>query len=131
VRGSTTKGGTRALAKMIKTMRADHRPGGVVPDGPQGPREKVQPGVLFLAQKTGYPIIPVTYSAKRRQVFNSWDRFILPCPTTPCILIYGRPIHIPAESDLEQLSSFGFALELELNRITIEADARFGHKPLA
>jgi len=56
IRGSTTKGGPRALAKMIKTMQSDHRPGGVVPDGPQGPREKVQPGpagCIIFSSKDG------------------------------------------------------------------------------
>ncbi|RJQ76860.1 MAG: DUF374 domain-containing protein [Desulfobacteraceae bacterium] len=127
VRGSTSKGGTRALASMIKRMRTGHRPGGVVPDGPQGPREKVQPGVIFLAQKTGYPIVPVTYSAQQRKVFNSWDRFILPYPASPCILIYGNPIQVPGGSDPDQMQDCAQALEDELNRITIEADARFGH----
>jgi lysophospholipid acyltransferase (LPLAT)-like uncharacterized protein len=127
VRGSTRKGGMRAMAKMIKRIRSDHRPGGVVPDGPQGPREKAQAGVAYLAQKTGYPIIPVTYSAKRCKVFKSWDRFMLPFPTTPCILIYGQPIRVPADSDPDQIQQCVQALEDELKRITAAADARFGH----
>lgn len=127
VRGSTSKGGMRAMVRMIKRMRTDHLPGSVVPDGPQGPAEKVQPGVIYLAQKTGYPIIPVTYSAKRRKVFGSWDRFILPFPASPCILIYGQPINVPAVLDQDRIQSCAQALEDELKRITREADAHFGH----
>jgi 1-acyl-sn-glycerol-3-phosphate acyltransferase len=112
---------------MIKRIRNDHRPGGVVPDGPQGPREKVQAGVIYLAQKTGYPIVPVTYSAKRCKVFNSWDRFIFPFPATPCVLIYGQPIRVPPDSDLDQIQRCAQALEDELKRITAVADARFDH----
>ena len=80
IRGSTAKGGLRALATLIKRLKARPRPGVIIPDGPQGPRFKVQPGVIILAKKTGYPIIPVTYSARWMKVFKSWDRFILPCP---------------------------------------------------
>jgi hypothetical protein len=65
VRGSTGKGGMRALTRMIKAMRDHHRPGAVVPDGPQGPRHAVQPGVIYLAQKTGYPIVPVNLQRQK------------------------------------------------------------------
>ncbi|MBR9982388.1 MAG: lysophospholipid acyltransferase family protein [Desulfatitalea sp.] len=127
VRGSTNKGGMRALARMIKEMRDHHRPGGVVPDGPQGPRHKVQPGIIYLAQKSGYPIIPVTYSAKNRWVLDSWDRFIIPCPATACLLVYGRPVHVPPISGTNQIASSSRALEEELMRITRMADRHFGH----
>jgi lysophospholipid acyltransferase (LPLAT)-like uncharacterized protein len=130
IRGSTgtAKGGTRALARLIKEMRDHRRIGGVVPDGPQGPRHKVQPGVIFLAQKTGYPIIPVTYSAKRSKRFNSWDRFLLPYPATTCLLVYGQPITVPSGSDPELIQDCRRQLEEELMRITTDADARFGHR---
>jgi lysophospholipid acyltransferase (LPLAT)-like uncharacterized protein len=128
VRGSTGKGGTRAVARIIREMRANNRVGGVVPDGPQGPRYKVQPGVVFLAQKTGCPIIPVTYSAKWCKVFNSWDRFMLPSPASPCLLTYGKPIWVPADGNMDQIGQCTQALENELMRITKEADAYFGHR---
>lgn len=128
VRGSTRKGGLRALVRQAEIMRAQSRPGAVVPDGPQGPRHHAQPGVILLAQKTGCPIIPVTYSAKRRKEFNSWDRFILPAPATPCLVIYGRPLYVPRETGPDTLQSCMQTLETELNRITSEADRFFGYR---
>jgi len=128
VRGSTTKGGLRALAEQIRCMREfPGTPGVVVPDGPQGPRFKAQPGVVLLARKTGYPILPVTYSAKRLKVFSSWDRFILPLPFTTCKVVYGEPVFVPADADAATLQSCLQQLEEELCRITIAADQRFGH----
>jgi lysophospholipid acyltransferase (LPLAT)-like uncharacterized protein len=127
VRGSTKKGGMRAVIQLISDMRRHQRPAVVVPDGPQGPRQKVQPGIVMLAQKTGFPIIPMTYSAKRRIVFNSWDRFIFPWPFTPCILIFGNPITIPQTGDAERFQRCMIALENELNRITIAADKHYNH----
>lgn len=127
VRGSTGKGGLRALAKQIKLLKTTGNPGAVIPDGPQGPCCKVQPGVIALAQKTGFAIVPITYSARRIKVFNSWDRFILPRPFTRCRVIYGEPIHIESDAGTSILECYRKLLETELCRITTEADGFFGH----
>lgn len=128
IRGSTRKGGLRALMHQIADMRTQGRPGVVIPDGPQGPRHKVQPGVILLAQKTGCPIIPLAYSSRRRKIFNSWDRFMLPYPWTRGIITYGRPIEVPPKADAEAIGRCARQLELELNRITAQADEHFGHR---
>ena len=128
VRGSTGKGGRLALAHLIREVRDHQLIGAVIPDGPQGPRHIVQPGVILLAQRTGYPIIPVTYSAKRSKIFNSWDRFLLPSPATACLLEYGHPITVPAGRDPKIVRHSAHRLEEELMRITKEADAHFGHR---
>ncbi len=127
VRGSTSKGGLRALAKQIKLLKEHTRPGGVIPDGPRGPRQKVQPGVIMLAKKTGYPIVPISYSAKKIKIFSSWDRFIVPYPFTKCIIIFGEPIYIPGDINKNSYQLFSNKLEKELCRITDEADGSFNH----
>ena len=128
IRGSTRKGGLRALMHQIADMRSHRRPGVVIPDGPQGPRHKVQTGVILLSQKTGCPIIPLAYSSKRRKVFNSWDRFIVPFPWARGVVIYGRPIEVPRKADAGMITRCTLQLEQELNRITAQADAHFGHR---
>ena len=127
IRGSTTRGGIRALAKQIRCLKERVRPGAVIPDGPQGPRFKAQPGVIVLAKKTGYPIVPVSYSAKKIKIFNSWDRFILPHPFTRCLAVYGEPIYVPKDVDSDGVNMYRLRLEQELCRITFEADQQFGH----
>jgi lysophospholipid acyltransferase (LPLAT)-like uncharacterized protein len=127
VRGSTTRGGLRALSKMIKRMSVSSKPAGIIPDGPQGPRFKVQPGVIMLAKKTGYPIVPVSYSAKRIKIFGSWDRFILPFPFSECRIIYGDPIYVPEDASADDVSDCRLRLEQELCRITSSADQFYGH----
>ena len=126
IRGSTNKGGLRALATMIRQLNQG-RPGAVIPDGPQGPRFKVQPGVVTMAKKTGYAILPISYSAKRMKIFNSWDRFIFPYPFTTCRVIYGNLIYVPPDADKETELSCQTQLEAELRRITMDADSHFGH----
>jgi lysophospholipid acyltransferase (LPLAT)-like uncharacterized protein len=127
VRGSTTRGGLRAVARLIKSLNENIRPAVIIPDGPQGPRFKVQPGVIMLAKKTGYPIVPITYSAKKAKIFSSWDRFVLPYPFTRCQVVYGRPVYVPTEADREAESKCRQQLEEELCRITMAADQHFGH----
>jgi len=127
IRGSTTRGGLRALSQMIKRLKEKRRPAGIIPDGPQGPRFKVQPGIIMLAKKTGFPIVPVTYSASRVKVFNSWDRFILPIPFAGCRVVYGDPVSVPENADPETVSICRLSLEQELCRITTIADRFYGH----
>lgn len=127
IRGSTSKGGLRALTAQIRQLKDRIRPSIVVPDGPQGPRFKVQPGVIVLAKKTGYPIVPVSYSAKKIKVFASWDRFILPFPFTKCRVVYGDPVYVPENADKNEFNRHLIRLENELNRITFDADRHFGH----
>jgi lysophospholipid acyltransferase (LPLAT)-like uncharacterized protein len=128
IRGSTRKGGLRAMSKLIKDIKNNGRPGAIIPDGPQGPRFQVQPGVIILAKKTGYPIIPATYSAKKIKIFSSWDRFILPYPFTRCRMTFGKLISVPADAEPIELEKSRRALESELNRITKSADRYFGHQ---
>jgi lysophospholipid acyltransferase (LPLAT)-like uncharacterized protein len=126
IRGSTTRGGLRALSQMIKSLKEKRRPAGIIPDGPQGPRFKVQPGIIVLSKKTGFPIVPVTYSAGRAKVFNSWDRFLLPLPFTRCRIIYGDPIQVPENADAKMAADCQLRLEQVLCRITADADSFYG-----
>lgn len=127
IRGSSSRGGLRALARQIKCLNAGDRPGVVIPDGPRGPRFKVQPGVIMLSKKTGCPIVPMTYSAEKIKIFSSWDRFLLPYPFTKCLVVYGNPVMVPAGSDERDMEKKRADLEKELQRITKTADSFFGH----
>ncbi|MEE9354635.1 MAG: lysophospholipid acyltransferase family protein, partial [Methylococcaceae bacterium] len=94
VRGSTTRGGVKALLKMIK----DSKEGtaiAITPDGPRGPRLTIQPGIIYLSQKTGFPIIPTSLGLTSYWELPSWDKFRIPKPFSKAALIYGEPIHIP------------------------------------
>jgi len=127
VRGSTKKGGLHALSMLIKKIKEENKPSLIVPDGPQGPRCKVQPGIIILAKKTGYPIVPFSYSAKKIKIFASWDRFIFPLPFTKCRAVYGAPIYVPKNADEKEEKRCLMLLENELNRITCDVDRYYGH----
>ena len=69
VRGSTTRGGAKALRQLIRLGRSgvDIM---VTPDGPKGPRQVVQLGVVQLAKATGLPIVPLTFSCSKKKSFR-------------------------------------------------------------
>jgi len=91
VRGSTTRGGARAMLKMIRAVRAEHCNLGITPDGPRGPREKVQKGTVQLAMKTGLPVVPICYATSRQWRVNSWDHFYIPKPFSKGVFVFGEP----------------------------------------
>ena len=98
VRGSTSKGGVRALIKLIQAARKGYRPM-LTPDGPRGPIYTVQPGILFLAQKTGLPIIPVGSALSHKIKVGSWDKMRVPLPFGKTALTYGKMIWVKTDAD--------------------------------
>jgi lysophospholipid acyltransferase (LPLAT)-like uncharacterized protein len=64
-RGSTTRGGALGLREVLRALRAG-RDAAFTPDGPRGPREKVQAGVIAAARLSGAPIVPVAFSCSKK-----------------------------------------------------------------
>lgn len=125
VRGSTTRGGARALAGIIKLARGGHQCG-FTPDGPRGPRWRFQPGAIYTAAKTGLPILPVTGSASRARYFNSWDRFQLPMPFSRGVMLAGKPYYVTGGIDPENIEYHRAQMERILTDLTREADRIVG-----
>jgi len=100
IRGSSTRGGARALLQMVRAYRAEHCDFGITPDGPKGPREVVQMGTIQLALKTGLPVLPVCWATNRHWRINSWDRFYIPKPFSRGVFIMGEPIVVSPNDDL-------------------------------
>lgn len=112
VRGSTTRGGARALIKLMQAARKGYRPM-LTPDGPRGPIYTVQPGILFLAKKLGWPIIPVGTALSHKFKAGSWDKMRVPLPFGKTALTYGKAIWVKSEEDFPRAAA---ELQAELNR---------------
>lgn len=69
----------------------------VTPDGPRGPKYTVQPGIVTLAQMTGFPILPISYTLSRKITLKSWDNFQIPIPFSRCDVYCTDLISIPRE----------------------------------
>jgi lysophospholipid acyltransferase (LPLAT)-like uncharacterized protein len=96
IRGSSTRGGARALVEMVREMKRG-LPMGFTIDGPKGPRYLVKSGAAMLARKTSNPILPFIVTPKRFFTINSWDRLQIPMPFTRVHATYGTPIRISNE----------------------------------
>ena len=129
VTGSTTRGGVGALKTLVRLLRSGDCIG-VTPDGPRGPRMRATDGVVALARLSGAPIIPVTYGTDRRRVLSTWDRFIVALPFGRGVLVWGEPIHVPADAGADDLEAVRRQVEATLNEITADADRWCGCQPI-
>jgi lysophospholipid acyltransferase (LPLAT)-like uncharacterized protein len=93
-RGSTSRGGARALAQLRRDMAAGH-PAAFTVDGPRGPGRVAQPGAVWLAGATGHPILPFHIEASKFWTVNSWDRHQVPKPGSDVAIAIGEPLLVP------------------------------------
>jgi lysophospholipid acyltransferase (LPLAT)-like uncharacterized protein len=97
-RGSTSRGGRRALLRLTREMAAG-KPSGFTVDGPRGPARIAQPGAVWLAKITGNPVLPFHLEADRHWTMNSWDRTQIPKPRATVALAVGEPFDVPRDAD--------------------------------
>jgi lysophospholipid acyltransferase (LPLAT)-like uncharacterized protein len=125
VRGSSNRFGVRALKGMVDHVKQGKN-AGIVADGSQGPPLKVQPGAIMLAAKSGSPIMPIVWAAKRYKAFNSWDRTVLPLPFSPMILQYGELIWVEPELTSDSVEKYRQQLEAAMNSMYRQLWQEFG-----
>ncbi|MEM8771459.1 MAG: lysophospholipid acyltransferase family protein [Pseudomonadota bacterium] len=122
-----SKGGAGAVAQIIAALEAGDAVG-VTPDGPRGPAETVQPGILKIAQRTGAAIVPVGASASRAKQFTSWDRFLLALPFAKMVFAGEPAITVPGDASKDDLERLRHALKTAISEATARADAAAGRK---
>ncbi len=95
----------------------------IIPDGPRGPGMTMGISPVYYAQKTGKPVIGVTYSiANSKIVQKSWDRMLIPQPFNRGICAVTRPFYVPADANKDQLEAYRRQIEDELNELTWQID---------
>lgn len=124
VRGSTTRGGLKALFQIAGRIGTG-KDVAITPDGPKGPRWRVQPGVIALAQRTGMPIIPAANGVSFGKIVLSWDRFVIPMPFSRVAVLLGSPIYVPRKICAEDVEAKRVELEKALQELTHKADNLF------
>ena len=122
VRGSSSRGGVSALRALAAAVQAGEDVA-VVPDGPRGPAERLQPGVVALAALTGAPIVPFGFSARPARRLHSWDRFMVPLPFARAAVVFGTAALVSREADRETVRA---DLERSLQEVTARADRLVG-----
>ena len=110
---------------MENLIRQGHK-GGLVADAPRGPRFVSKPGIIYLAKRTGIPIIPVIWSADRFWKLQSWDRTIIPKPFSQLVAIFADDyLRVPVEASREVCEAYRQQLDDTLNRLMYQADHFF------
>lgn len=127
VRGSSTRGGAQALLDLLEVSRRSHLL--VTPDGPRGPRRHVQAGLVFVASRTGLPVVPCGIGFTHAWRAPSWDRFAVPLPWTAAECVVGEPIHVPAKLDRRGIDHYMKRIEEEFLRATEKAERLAGNRP--
>jgi lysophospholipid acyltransferase (LPLAT)-like uncharacterized protein len=120
IRGSSTRGGEGALRQMMEAMRHYHI--GLTPDGPQGPRRIVQPGLVFLASQTGHSIVPTGLAYRRAWRLSSWDRMALPYPGSQATFVTGEPVRVPYGINRPALNQYREIVQRGMDKMTALAE---------
>ena len=94
----------------------------ITPDGPRGPAEHVKPGLVYLASRTGYPVLPLAAAASSAWTFDSWDRFRVPKPFARLVVVYGPTIAVPPRLAEEQIEVWRVRIEGAIRDVADEAD---------
>ena len=116
VRGSSSRRGPQSLREMVRWVAAGYD-AVITPDGPRGPAEIVQPGIVQLAKITGLAITPVSCSVSHCIRLKSWDRFMVPWPFARCRIHVGPQISVPEDANPSTLEGKRLQLQEELKRL--------------
>lgn len=120
VRGSTSRGAVRALRTMIRLSEKHHF--AVLPDGPRGPRRHIELGLIFLAARTGLPLVLAGIGYDRPWRMPTWDRFAVPRPWSRAVILTGEPLFVPADATRPQMEEYRKQAEATLNGLTTLAE---------
>ena len=118
IRGSSSKGGVKAVRDISEYVVNKRHSIAVTPDGPRGPKYVVQPGVIWAASRTAIPIIPVGVNTKHHWRLNSWDQTQIPKPFTETEMIIGEPINVNKNLSSGELKEYQTLLRNRLLEIT-------------
>jgi len=129
-RGSSSRGGLKALLHAARLMREENYNGCITVDGPRGPRHTVKPGAIILAFRTPAHVIPIRLFLHRAKKFRSWDRFQLPLPFSKVDIVFGAPYLLSAtELTDEELERERLELEGRLHALRPPADSGYVPPP--
>lgn len=128
VRGSSSRGGMRALLQTVRLLR-----GPVVcchlVDGPRGPRGEVKAGLILMAQRSGAVLIPVLYATRHKWLAGSWDRMQVPMPFGRVVARFLAPRDVPRELTPEAAEALRLEIERDLAREETRLEAEVAGQP--
>lgn len=129
-RGSSTRGGLRAMVEMAQCLKHGLDVAFTI-DGPRGPARVAKPGAITLARHTGGAILPFHIAALHRVELPSWDRMQIPLPFTRAMTLVAEPIYVSRDASPEEIAAKHAQLQSTLEELRrLGEDWRRG-RPLA
>jgi hypothetical protein len=117
---------TEATRKMVKLLKSG-AVCAITPDGPKGPRQRMQMSTIDLARLAGGAyLVPVSNATTRAKILRSWDRMQVPLPFGRGVFEVGAPIEVPRKASVEELEAIRLQMEDALNSMTRALDAECG-----
>ncbi len=118
IRGSSTRGGTHALRRMIRMLRKEKSSITFAIDGPKGPLYKVKPGAVLLAKTSGVPIVPLVIEPQSFWTVNSWDKMQIPKPFTKAKILIAEPIFVSKDAGVQELEDKRREVQKQLDELS-------------
>ncbi len=118
IKGSSRRNNVSSLKEILKQIDNNNIVG-ITPDGPKGPNEEVKLGLISLLKKKNVPVLPLSYSAKFKFNFKTWDKFIFVTPLNKFVAVWGNPIQFDKNKTLAENK---IILEREIKRVTMLSD---------
>jgi lysophospholipid acyltransferase (LPLAT)-like uncharacterized protein len=125
VRGSSSRGGQRALLEMSRLLGEGCAVAFTI-DGPRGPRYVAKRGPVLLSRMSGAGITAFYVAVERAWVLNTWDLLMIPKPFSRIYVRFARKILVPPDADDAQLDRDQAEMQAALDRITQFAEAQVG-----
>jgi lysophospholipid acyltransferase (LPLAT)-like uncharacterized protein len=116
VRGSTTRGGSRAIRELKKYSKFSSI--AIAPDGPKGPRREMAMGAIYLASLLKMPIVPVGVGCDRPKRLSTWDKFAIPRPFSRVRVVFGPKYYLPPRTKKNGLEKYRLLTQTRLNQVT-------------
>jgi len=126
ISGSSDKNSNEAALELMRNLQQGNSIA-IIPDGPRGPSMKLTVSPLFYAQKSGKPIVGITYSMSGAAVVSkSWDNMLIPLPFHKGMYTITEPFFIPEDASAEEMEKYRRKIEDCLNEITWKQDKMMG-----
>jgi len=122
IAGSSSKGGSAAVKEILRKLKAGDNIS-ITPDGPRGPAQQAQMGIVTVARLTGRCVLPVTFSASKHKRLRSWDRFMVAYPFGTIAFCVGAPLLVSRYADENAQEQARLAIEQAMNRLVEMADS--------
>lgn len=128
IRGSSSRGGVRALLQIVRLLRGPVVACHLV-DGPRGPRGEVKPGLILMAQRSGAALVPVLYAMRWKLRVGSWDRMQIPMPFGRVVARFLAPRDVPRDLTPEAAEALRLEIERDLAREELRLEAEVTSQP--